>query len=93
MNSCINKFTFLGKNIPIQDEEVRENVEQIKTRLTNVETLAGDTAGGLKNVNQDIKSIEGELSDVDDDISEIKTTISNIQTLSYTSSTETIIYS
>lgn len=93
MGGFINKFTFLGENIPIQDEEVRESVEQVKTRLTNVETLAGDTADGLENVNKSIGTIENKLSAIDSDIAEIQEDIINIQTLSYSSSTETITYS
>ena len=93
MGDYINKFTFLGENIPIQDEEVRESVEQVKTRLKNVEALAGDTADELKNVNKNIGTIENKLSAIDSDIAEIKEDILNIQTLSYSSSTETITYS
>ena len=93
MGGCINKFNFLGENIPIQDEEVRESVEQVKTRLTNVEALAGDTADELENVNKSIGTIENKLSAIDSDIAEIKEDILNIQTISYSSSTETITYS
>lgn len=93
MGDYINKFTFLGENIPIQDEEVRESVEQVKTRLTNVERLAGDTADDLENVNKSIGTIKNKLSAIDSDIAEIKEDILNIQNLSYSSSTETITYS
>lgn len=93
MGNYINKFKFLGENIPIQDEGVRESVEQVKTRLTNVETLAGDTADDLENVNKSIGTIENKLSAIDNNIDKIKEDILNIQTLSYSSSTETITYS
>ena len=93
MGDYINKITFLGENIPIQDEEVRESVEQVKTRLTNVERLAGDTADDLENVNKSIGTIKNKLSAIDSDIAEIKEDILNIQNLSYSSSTETITYS
>ena len=93
MGDYINKFTFLGENIPIQDEEVRESVEQVKTRLANVERLAEETADGLEDVNESIGTIKNKFSAIDSDIAEIQEDILNIQTLSYSSSTETITYS
>lgn len=85
MPDYIDNFRFLGEKLPIKDSEARSSLKQLSQRLTNVEGLAGETADGLKKVEQTV-------SDNTKRINELSEEVKELPEMTYSEATETITY-
>jgi len=65
--------------ILVEVREMKGDVSQVKTRLTNIENDMIEVKGRLTNVENDVSEMKGRLTNLENDMSEAKTDISEIK--------------